>query len=81
MAGRVKVSSETLRTKAAEVDVDLPTLQRTYYQSQTIRSRYTILDALVELGLLDQAVDALFAPGGYWASTPVPTTGFLKPAS
>ena len=65
----------------AQLDVDLPTLQRTYYQSQTIRSRYTILDALVELGLLDQAVDALFAPGGYWASTPVPTTGFLKPAS
>jgi len=26
MAGRVKVSSETLRTKAAEVDVALPTL-------------------------------------------------------
>lgn len=64
----------------AQIAVDLAKLRRTYYQSQTIRSRYTIMDALFELGLLDQVVDTLFAPGGYWADAPVPTAGFLKPA-
>ena len=26
-----------------------------------------VMDALFELGLLDEVVDKLFAPGGYWA--------------
>ena len=63
-----------------QIDIDQAKLRKTYYQSQTIRSRYTIMDALFELGLLDEVVDKLFAPGGYWAEAPVPTEGFIKPA-
>lgn len=63
----------------AQLGIDLNKLKLTYFQSQTIRSRYTIMDALFELGLLDQVVEALFAPGGYWAETPIPTEGLLYP--
>ena len=63
----------------AQVGVDLDKMKLTYYQSQTIRSRYTIMDALFELGLLDQVIDTLFAPGGYWAEAPVPTEGSIVP--
>ncbi|OYN92673.1 sn-glycerol-1-phosphate dehydrogenase [Parenemella sanctibonifatiensis] len=61
----------------AQVDVDLDKMKLTYYQSQTIRARYTIMDALFELGLLEQVVETLFAPGGYWAEAEVPTEGHL----
>ncbi|MCW3158151.1 sn-glycerol-1-phosphate dehydrogenase [Micropruina sonneratiae] len=62
-----------------QVGIDQEKLKLTYYQSQTIRSRYTIFDALFELGLFDQVVETLFAPGGYWAETPIPTEGHLDP--
>ena len=65
----------------AQLEVDQDKLKLTYFQSQTIRSRYTIMDALFELGLLDQVVEQLFAPGGYWAKTPILTEGHLKPGS
>ena len=35
----------------------------------------------VRVGLLDQVVETLFASGGYWAETPIPTEGTLKPRS
>jgi len=53
---QIKVSLEEFRTK--------------YYQAQTIRTRYTVLDTLQELGLLNDLVDALFAPEGYWGRRP-----------
>ena len=45
-------------------------LRTKYYQAQTIRTRYTVLDTLQELGLLGDQVETLFAPGGYWHSRP-----------
>ena len=39
----------------------------TYQRAQMIRKRYTVLDLLLELNLLDELVDELFAPGGFWA--------------
>jgi len=63
----------------AQVGIDLEKLKLTYYQSQTIRSRYTIFDALFELGLFEQVVESLFAPGGYWAEAEVPTEGIIVP--
>jgi len=54
----------------AQVGISQSRLRRTYLQAQTIRSRYTILDALYELGLLEPVVDSLFAPGGYWSDWP-----------
>jgi len=32
-----------------------------------IRSRYTILDLADEAGVLEEIVEELFSPGGYWA--------------
>jgi len=55
----------------AQVGISQDRLRRTYFQAQTIRSRYTMVDALYELGLLDRSVDTLFAPGGYWSDWPV----------
>lgn len=63
----------------AQIGIDMDKMKLTYYQSQTIRSRYTIMDALFELGLLDQVIETLFAPGGYWAEAPVPSEGHLYP--
>ena len=38
-----------------------------------------IFDALFELGLFEQVVESLFAPGGYWAEAEVPTEGIIVP--
>jgi len=54
----------------AQVGISQDRLRRTYFQAQTIRSRYTMVDALYELGLLERSVDTLFAPGGYWSDWP-----------
>ena len=51
----------------AQIGVTMEQLRLKYYQAQTIRSRYTVLDLLQEAGLLNILVDSLFAPGGYWA--------------
>ena len=52
------------------IDIDMDKMKLTYYQAQTIRSRYTILDTLQELGLLGQVIDSLFEGDGYWAKHP-----------
>ncbi|MEL4357147.1 MULTISPECIES: sn-glycerol-1-phosphate dehydrogenase [unclassified Luteococcus] len=54
----------------SQIGISQDKLKLTYYQAQTIRSRYTILDTLQELGLLGQVIDSLFAPGGYWHEYP-----------
>jgi glycerol-1-phosphate dehydrogenase [NAD(P)+] len=46
--------------------VSLEQLRTKYYQAQTIRTRYTVLDTLQEAGVLGEVVDRLFTPGGYW---------------
>jgi glycerol-1-phosphate dehydrogenase [NAD(P)+] len=38
----------------------------TYARAQTIRKRYTVLDLALEAGILEECVDELFAPGGFW---------------
>ncbi|MGD8216328.1 sn-glycerol-1-phosphate dehydrogenase [Aestuariimicrobium sp. Y1814] len=65
----------------SQIDISLEKLKLTYYQSQTIRSRYTIMDALFELGLLDEVVEKLFGPDGYWTNAPVPTEGNIYPTA
>jgi len=42
-------------------------------RARLIRRRYTILDCLEDLGWLDRAIGALFAPDGYWGLRPVST--------
>lgn len=62
-----------------QVGISLEKLHATYFQAQTIRSRYAVLDVLNETGLLRQVVDSLFAPGGYWAEEPLPEYGIVPP--
>ncbi len=54
----------------AMINIDMDKMKLTYYQAQTIRSRYTILDTLQELGLLGQVIDSLFEGDGHWAKHP-----------
>lgn len=54
-------------TRPDQIGLDVEAFRATYRRSQMIRSRYTVLDLAVETGLLDQCVDELFAPGGYWS--------------
>ncbi len=41
----------------------------TYSRARTIRKRYTILDLAFEAGILEECVDELFAPDGFWGRT------------
>lgn len=54
----------------SQVGITQDRLRKTYYQAQTIRSRYTIFDALYEVGAFESVVESLFAPGGYWSNWP-----------
>lgn len=42
----------------------------TYIRCQMIRSRYTLLDFLLETGVLQEEVDKLFVGDGFWAQRP-----------
>jgi glycerol-1-phosphate dehydrogenase [NAD(P)+] len=50
----------------AELGISLRALARDYRRVRLIRRRYTLLDGLDDLGWLDRAIDALFAPDGFW---------------
>jgi glycerol-1-phosphate dehydrogenase [NAD(P)+] len=50
-----------------DIRLDRQAFMATYHRAQMIRRRYTVLDLATEAGILDQAVDELFAPGGFWA--------------
>ncbi len=58
-------------TSPAELGLSLADLKATYVRGRMIRSRYTVLDLAYETGVLDECVDELFAPGGFWAQHPV----------
>jgi glycerol-1-phosphate dehydrogenase [NAD(P)+] len=61
-------------TSPAELGLSLADLKATYIRARMIRSRYTILDLADETGTLNECVDELFAPGGYWAQDPAAQT-------
>src|SRR5687768_3554241 len=52
----------------SDLHVSLVKLAADYRRARLIRRRYTILDCLDDLGLLDEAIQALFASGGFWRS-------------
>ena len=54
-------------TTPQHIGLDTAAFKATYARAQMIRSRYTVLDVVVETGLLEPCVEELFAPGGYWA--------------
>lgn len=49
-----------------DIDLTWAEFKATYQRAQMIRKRYTVLDLLLELNLLDELVEELFAPGGFW---------------
>lgn len=48
------------------IGIDWDRFHDTFYKAQMIRPRYTVLDLLADTGNLETAVEALFAPDGYW---------------
>lgn len=51
----------------SQIGVSTERFRETYVRAQMIRRRYTVLDLLLEAGILEECVDELFAPGGFWA--------------
>jgi glycerol-1-phosphate dehydrogenase [NAD(P)+] len=51
-----------------EIGLTPHVFRETYRRSRLIRSRYTVLDLILETGYLDTAVDALFASGGVFGA-------------
>ena len=54
-------------TRPSELGLAAPAFRDTYRRARMIRRRYTVLDLAAETGLLDECVEELFAPGGFWA--------------
>lgn len=55
-------------TDPMEVDIGRALHKKTILEARLIRRRYTVLDLLCDLGMLETAVDATFAPRGYWGA-------------
>jgi glycerol-1-phosphate dehydrogenase [NAD(P)+] len=53
-------------TTPEEIGLGWEEFEKTYRRAQTIRKRYTALDLAFETGLLDECVEELFAPEGFW---------------
>lgn len=53
-----------------DIGITADRLARDYRRARLIRRRYTLLDLLFELGWLDRAIAAQFAPGGIFHAAP-----------
>jgi glycerol-1-phosphate dehydrogenase [NAD(P)+] len=67
-AGEIKEMLEAAGCPTTPVEIGLgwEDFSKTYRRAQTIRKRYTGLDLAFEAGLLDECVEELFAPEGFW---------------
>jgi glycerol-1-phosphate dehydrogenase [NAD(P)+] len=67
-AGEIKEMLEAAGCPTTPVEIGLgwKDFERSYRRAQTIRKRYTVLDLALETGLLDECVEKLFAPEGFW---------------
>ncbi|BBK40862.1 hypothetical protein STVA_08820 [Allostella vacuolata] len=54
--------------RPGQIGVTAAKLAADYRRARLIRRRYTLLDLLADLGRLDEAVDSLFAPNGFWGA-------------
>jgi glycerol-1-phosphate dehydrogenase [NAD(P)+] len=57
----------------ADLKIGRSKLCADYRRARFIRRRYTALDLLDDLDWLDESVDSLFAPGGFWHVRPTPS--------
>jgi glycerol-1-phosphate dehydrogenase [NAD(P)+] len=53
-------------TGPVEIGLRWEDFEATYLRARTIRKRYTVLDLAFETGILEECVDELFAPEGFW---------------
>jgi glycerol-1-phosphate dehydrogenase [NAD(P)+] len=67
-AGEIKEMLEAAGCPTTPVEIGLgwEDFEKTYRRAQTIRKRYTVLDLALEAGLLDECVEKMFAPEGFW---------------
>ncbi len=54
-------------THPEQMEKSLVDLMTAYRQARLIRSRYTILDLAAETGCMEECLDELFSPGGFWS--------------
>jgi glycerol-1-phosphate dehydrogenase [NAD(P)+] len=59
-------------TSPAEIGLDVQRFRDTYGRAQMIRRRFTVLDLAHQTDILDECVEELFAPGGFWAQQRAP---------
>jgi glycerol-1-phosphate dehydrogenase [NAD(P)+] len=57
-------------TTPEEIGLGRDALRETYSRALMIRRRFTVLDLAQQTGVLDEGVEELFAPGGFWAVEP-----------
>ena len=53
-------------TSPVEIGLGWEDFEATHLRTRTIRKRYTVLDLAFEAGILEECVDELFAPDGFW---------------
>lgn len=56
----------------ALIGIDMARLRATHHTARMIRTRYTVLDLLADLDVLDDVIAGLFAPEGFWGRHPQP---------
>jgi glycerol-1-phosphate dehydrogenase [NAD(P)+] len=61
-------------TSPVEIGLGWEDFGATYSRARAIRKRYTVLDLTFEAGILDECVDELFTPEGFWGHA-TPHTG------
>jgi len=59
-----------------QIGIPRERLRRSFEQAWFIRRRFTVLDLVVRLGLLESALDQIFGPSGHW---PLRATRALSP--
>jgi len=64
---RDKLRAAGRPTSPEEIGLSQEAFKATYRRAQMLRKRYTALDLANEAGILDECVEELFAPGGFWA--------------
>ena len=54
------------------IGMDWERFRMTHFKVALIRSRYTVLDVLSDLGLYEDVVEGLFSAGGFWGRHATP---------
>ena len=63
---RDRLAAAGAPTSPSDIGLDVDRFRATYRRAQMIRRRFTVLDLCNQAGILDECVDELFAPDGFW---------------